>query len=80
MGLICFSPDNPFVRRESHDRYTLGSYRVLVPLSWLLVVVVGLYYTVNAPSDVKHGHSIFKQANRHITPFSQSTIVTGIYW
>ncbi|KAH8430291.1 DUF1774 domain-containing protein [Aspergillus melleus] len=71
---------NPFARRDSHDRYTLGSYRVLVPLSWLLVVVVGLYYTVNAPHDVKHGHSIFKQANRHITPFSQSTIVTGIFW
>ncbi|KAI9044240.1 DUF1774 domain-containing protein [Aspergillus affinis] len=45
---------NPFARRESHDRYTLGSYRVLVPLSWLLVVVAGLYYTVNAPHDPKH--------------------------
>ncbi|KAF9892338.1 hypothetical protein FE257_002115 [Aspergillus nanangensis] len=71
---------NPFTKRESHGRLSLGSYRVLVPLSWLLVVVVGLYYTVHAPDDVKHGHKIFKQADRHTTPFSHSVVVTGIYW
>ncbi|KAB8245870.1 hypothetical protein F9C07_13396 [Aspergillus flavus] len=71
---------NPFSRQESHGSYSLGSYRLLVPLSWLLVVVVGIYYTIHAPADVKHGHGIFNQANHHITPFSQSTTVTGIYW
>lgn len=72
--------DNPFARRESHDRLSLTSYRVLVPLSWALVVIVGIYYTVHSPDDVKHGHKIFKQADRHTTPFSQSTTVAGIYW
>ncbi|EAU29566.1 predicted protein [Aspergillus terreus NIH2624] len=71
---------NPFSRRESHGRLSLSSYRVLVPLSWLLVVIVGIYYTVHAPHDVKHGHAIFKQANRHTTPFSQSTVVAEIFW
>ncbi|BCR99074.1 DUF1774 domain-containing protein [Aspergillus luchuensis] len=70
---------NPFARRESHDRFSLGTYRVLVPLSWLLVVVVGIYYSSHAP-DVKHGHTIWKQANKHITPFSLSTVISGVYW
>jgi hypothetical protein len=43
------------------------------------VVVVGIYYTVHAPAG-KHGHAIFQQADKHITPFSQSTTVTGIFW
>ncbi|PYH97440.1 DUF1774-domain-containing protein [Aspergillus ellipticus CBS 707.79] len=71
---------NPFSKRESHDRYSLGTYRVLVPLSWLLVVVVGIYYSSHAPDDVKHGHTIWKQANKHITPFSLSTVIGGLYW
>jgi hypothetical protein len=49
-------------------------------LSWLLVVVVGVYYTLHSPDDVKHGHRIFRQANRHTTPFSLSIAVTGLYW
>lgn len=56
------------------------AYRVLVPLSWALVVVMGIYYTVHKPDDDKHGHRIFKQANKHITPFSQNVQLTGIYW
>ncbi|KAA8650086.1 DUF1774 domain-containing protein [Aspergillus tanneri] len=71
---------NPFARRDSYDRYSLSSYRLLVPLSWALVVVIGVYYTISAPNDIKHGHSIFTQADRHITPFSLNIIVTGIFW
>lgn len=72
--------DNPFAKRESHGRYSLTTYRVLVPLTWLLVVVVGVYYTMHSPDDVKHGHKIFKQGNKHITPFSLNTTITEIYW
>ncbi|OJJ46390.1 hypothetical protein ASPZODRAFT_166663 [Penicilliopsis zonata CBS 506.65] len=71
---------NPFARRETHNRQSLAAYRVLVPLTWALVVIVGIYYSLHKPDDVKHGHRIPKQANKHITAFSQSTVVTGIYW
>ncbi|RAH82925.1 DUF1774-domain-containing protein [Aspergillus japonicus CBS 114.51] len=74
------APYNPFARHESHSRSTLTAYRILVPLSWLLVLIVGIYYSSNSPDDVKHGHSIWKQANKHITAFSLSTIITRIYW
>lgn len=71
---------NPFVKRESHSQNAVTTYRILVPLSWALVVVAGIYYSFQEPNDVEDGHKIPKQANRHITAFSQSTTVTGLYW
>ncbi|KAI9933447.1 hypothetical protein ASPWEDRAFT_174608 [Aspergillus wentii DTO 134E9] len=71
---------NPFAKREAHGRFSLTTYRFLIPVSWLLVVIVGIHYTANSPGDVKHGHRIFKQANKHTTPFSQNVTITGIYW
>lgn len=47
---------NPFAKRETHPPHALNTYRVLVPLTWALVVVVGVYYSICAPTDVKHGH------------------------
>jgi hypothetical protein len=70
---------NPFARRESHSTSALSTYRILVPLSWAVVVIVGIYYTVHPP-DVKHGHRLFKQGNKHTTPFSLNGTLTGIYW
>ncbi|KAJ5748007.1 uncharacterized protein N7511_009703 [Penicillium nucicola] len=71
---------NPFARRETHSASSLNTYRVLVPLSWVLVVVVGIYYSLHSPDDVKKSKKIWKQANKHNTPFSQNTTLTGIYW
>ncbi|KAJ5175372.1 uncharacterized protein N7482_001249 [Penicillium canariense] len=71
---------NPFARRETHDARALNLYRVFVPLTWLLVVIVGVYYSIHSPDDTKHSKKIWKQANKHNTPFSQNTTVTGIYW
>lgn len=71
---------NPFARRETHNAHALNSYRVLVPLTWALVVVVGIYYSIHSPDDTKGSKKLWKQANKHNTPFSQNTTVTGIYW
>jgi len=71
---------NPFVKRETHHRNAFITYQVLSLLSWALVVVTGIYYSLHKPKDVQHGHNIWKQANSHPTPFSQNTIITGIYW
>lgn len=71
---------NPFAKRETHSASSLNTYRVLVPLSWALVVIVGSYYSLHSPDDTKKGKKIWKQANKHNTPFSQNTTVTGVYW
>lgn len=71
---------NPFAKRESHGALSLNVYRVLTPLSWALVVVFGIYYSIRAPADVKHGHRLWKQADKHETLFSQNVVVTAIYW
>lgn len=51
-----------------------------MPLSWVLVVVFGILYSVRSPSDISDGHRIWMQADRHNTLFSQNVVVTAIYW
>jgi hypothetical protein len=43
-------------------------------------VVVGIYHSVHSPDDTKKGKKLWKQANKHNTPFSQNTTVTGVFW
>jgi hypothetical protein len=71
---------NPFAKRETHSASSLNTYRTLVPLTWILTVIIGIYYSFNSPDDTKKGKKLWKQANKHNTPFSQNTTVTGIYW
>jgi hypothetical protein len=73
-------PVNPFAKRESHGSLALNVYRILVPLSWVLVVVFGIFYSARSPSDISDGHRIWMQADRHSTLFSQNVVVTAIYW
>lgn len=77
---IILSLDNPFSRRTSHSAKTVLVYRVLAPLSWLLVVIFGIYYSFHRPDDVHHGATIGKQAKLNPTPFSQTKPITAIYW
>ncbi|EEP77795.1 conserved hypothetical protein [Uncinocarpus reesii 1704] len=71
---------NPFARRTSHGPKAINAYRALTPLSWLLVVVFGIYYSVRRPDDDHHGSTIGKQAEINPTPFSQTKTITTIYW
>ncbi|KAK2773556.1 hypothetical protein FQN52_004535 [Onygenales sp. PD_12] len=71
---------NPFAKRESYGNNAITAYRVLTPVSWLLVVVFGIYYSVHRPDDVSNGATVWEQTKLNPTPFSQSTIVTGIFW
>ncbi|KAL1996356.1 hypothetical protein VTN49DRAFT_121 [Thermomyces lanuginosus] len=71
---------NPFVKRESFSPRTLVTYQALSILSWALVVVFGIYYSIKTPDDVKHAHLIWRQAERFDTPFSQNIYLTGIFW
>ncbi|KAJ5631603.1 uncharacterized protein N7484_011703 [Penicillium longicatenatum] len=71
---------NPFARRETHNIHALNTYRVLVPLTWALVVIVGIYYSIHSPDDTKGSKKIWKQVKKHDTPFTQNKTVTEIYW
>ncbi|KAL3475288.1 hypothetical protein BJX99DRAFT_229960 [Aspergillus californicus] len=71
---------NPFARRESHGTYPLAAYRILAPLSWALVVVIGIFYSIHRPHDISNGNTIWHQFQRHFTAFSVNIAVLGIYW
>lgn len=71
---------NPFARRETHHANALTTYRVLVPLTWALVVIAGVYYSLHSPDDTKKSKKIWKQVNKHPTPFTQNKTVTEVYW
>ena len=76
---------NPFVRRETHSQGSLLAYKVLTILSWLVVLVLSILYTFEAPDDGphkgKHAHrTIWGQNRAHPTPFALNKLITSIYW
>ncbi|KAL4949440.1 hypothetical protein BDW69DRAFT_75313 [Aspergillus filifer] len=71
---------NIFERRESHPSNVITTYRVLVPLSWALVLGFGIFYSIHSPSDVDTSHRIWPQFERRSTPFTLNTVVVAIYW
>lgn len=78
-----YPPDNaynPFARRESHSPASLNSYRVLAPLSWALVIVFGIFYSIHKPADVSNSWTLWSQFERRSTAFSVNIVVLAIYW
>ncbi|KAL4877309.1 hypothetical protein BJY04DRAFT_198591 [Aspergillus karnatakaensis] len=71
---------NPFARREEHNSNVLTAYRVLAPLSWALVVIVGIWYSIHSPDHPSNSHKLWDQFGRRFTPFSVDTVVVAIYW
>ncbi|EEH04560.1 conserved hypothetical protein [Histoplasma capsulatum var. duboisii H88] len=71
---------NPFSKRETYSKNAITAYRVLTPISWLLVVVFGIFYSIHRPDDVPNGFTVWEQTHRNPTPFSQSSVVTGVFW
>jgi hypothetical protein len=73
--------DNPFAKRESHSAASVLTYKILTILTWILAIVVSIYYTFNAPQDGEwHGHTIWDQNNRYHTAFHMNSIIGSIYW
>jgi hypothetical protein len=70
---------NPFARRESHTRNQLLAYKVLVPVSYILLLVSGFYYEFAAPHDGHKPRGSIWHWNL-ATPFSQNAILTSLYW
>lgn len=74
---------NPFVKREEFSSSNLLAYKILTIFSWLLLVVVGAFYTFTSPGDChhkKHCHTIWGQNSHLYTPFALNSVVTSIYW
>jgi len=71
---------NPFARRESHSAVSITTYRILTILSWLLVTIATIYYTIHAPhDDVKKRRNTIWGHNKP-TPFALNVAITSIYW
>jgi len=64
---------NPFARDTEGTRRNIAAYKVLSIITWLLQVVVTLYY-------VFAGGFIFGTSHVQITPFTLSPIFVAIYW
>ncbi|KAH7165603.1 hypothetical protein EDB81DRAFT_754342 [Dactylonectria macrodidyma] len=72
---------NPFSKRESHSSGAILTYKILTLLTWILSVVVSVYYTTNKPHD---GYTIRKriwdQNDLYRTAFTLNATITSIYW
>ncbi|KAF4126859.1 Fungal protein of unknown function (DUF1774) [Geosmithia morbida] len=72
---------NPFAKRESHGQVSITTYKVLTLLTWILSVVVSVYYTLRAPHD---GHNqnrrIWAQNKHHPSAFSLNSTISSIFW
>lgn len=72
---------NPFSKKESHSSSSVLTYKILTLLTWILSIVVTVYYSVHEPHD---GFTIRKriwdQNYLYPTAFTQNSIITSIFW
>lgn len=72
---------NPFTKRDSHSPAAVITYKILTILTWLLAVVVTVYYTLERPHDGQlPRRKIWSQNYHRPTGFTLSYIITSIYW
>ncbi|KAK7721337.1 hypothetical protein SLS64_001633 [Diaporthe eres] len=72
---------NPFAKRESHPPAAVITYKVLTILTWLLSVIVSVYYSVRSPADdIKHGRTIEGQNYLHWSGFTLNFVLVGYVW
>ncbi|KAK3294048.1 uncharacterized protein B0H64DRAFT_443136 [Chaetomium fimeti] len=76
-----FHQMNPFAKRDSHSASSVVWYKILTLASWLLSVIVTVYYTFEPPHDGKHHRGTIWHQNRdHHSGFTLNPIITSIYW
>jgi hypothetical protein len=73
---------NPFAKRDSHSPGAVITYKVLTILTWLLSVIVSVYYTFHGADDIglHHRRTIWEQNAIFRSGFTQNRIITSIYW
>jgi hypothetical protein len=76
-----FHQMNPFAKRDTHDQRSIVTYKIFTILSWLLSVVVSVYYTIDYPRDgVYLRNRIFDQNALYPTGFTLNSVIVQIYW
>lgn len=71
---------NPFSRKESHSSSAVITYKVLTLLTWVLSVVVSIYYSVRSPADeLKYGRTLAGQNALHPSGFSLNFPLLDVY-
>ncbi|KAG8418599.1 hypothetical protein J3459_012204 [Metarhizium acridum] len=72
---------NPFSRRETHSSGSILTYKLLTLLTWLLSVIVTVYYAVNEPKDGYNiRRRIWDQNNLIRTAFTMNPVLGDIFW
>jgi hypothetical protein len=75
---------NPFAKREQHTRGSVITYKVLTIVTWLLSVIVSVYYTFDYPSHGRyaHGHAtrIWDVNYAYRTGFTLNYMIVSLYW
>ena len=72
---------NPFVKRDSHSRGAVVTYKTLTIVSWLLSVIVSVYYSLHRPHDgVYFRRRIWDQNWAFPTGFTLNSVIVEIYW
>lgn len=79
--LTLASQDNPFGKRETHSSRSILTYKILTLLSWLLAVVVSVYYTVHEPHDgFTIRNRLWDQNYLYPSAFTMNHVLADIYW
>ncbi|KAI1376933.1 hypothetical protein F4677DRAFT_416796 [Hypoxylon crocopeplum] len=72
---------NPFAKRDTHSKNTVITWYILTIVTWLLSLVVSIYYTFNSPHDgVWARRKIWRQNDAFYTAFRMNLIIASIYW
>ncbi|KJZ79788.1 hypothetical protein HIM_00502 [Hirsutella minnesotensis 3608] len=72
---------NPFSKRETHSSSSILTYKVLTLLSWLLSVVVSVYYVTHEPHDgFTIRNRIWDQNYLYPSAFTMNHVLADIYW
>ncbi|KAF4513696.1 hypothetical protein G6O67_000937 [Ophiocordyceps sinensis] len=72
---------NPFGKRETHSSRSILTYKILTLLSWLLAVVVSVYYTVHEPHDgFTIRNRLWDQNYLYPSAFTMNHVLADIYW
>lgn len=70
---------NPFTKRDEFSSQSILFYKITTLITYLLLLVTSFYYTFNKPHEGHKPHGRFWQHN-YLTPFTQSSVITSIYW
>ncbi|KAI1470956.1 DUF1774-domain-containing protein [Daldinia caldariorum] len=72
---------NPFAKRDTHTKNTIIAWYLLTIITWLLSIVVSVYYTFHSPHDGVWPHrKIWHQNYAYQTAFRMNHIIASIYW